>query len=252
MEISDWRDNAGQQEFTLTLPDPKIMGLQCFEPSDTEKFIDKILLACNLCLIKAAFSRQIGDTSDTTLQFQDNSTLSSQTNVTETPGEGFRVEAGETIRIGDSRHVTVGFRDVLDEVRVLEILKKIDSLDVLLGPTKFQILDIRKSLSSYSTAMSIFDLQGIFKNLFNSLELSTNCDGQDRKSNSLDKEAGKIAAISPSKVKDWRDFNNFSKHISRNQQEEKLYTNALLSLAEKLEPLRLACQKIILDRLCNI
>ena len=251
LEISDWKNEGGQQRFTLKINDPKRIGLESCEQSDIEKFIDKILLACNLTLKRAAFSRQICDISDSKMQFEDNNTLSGEPKVTKTL-TSFRVETSENIRIRESKHITAGFQDVLDEASVLEIVKKIDSLDNLSGTVKFQIQDIRKSLTDYFVAMSIFDRGGIFKHLFRSLELSTNCDGRDRIGQSLDNEVSKVAAISRADVKDWREFNDRTKHINRNQQEEKLYKNGLLKLGERLDPLRWACQKIILNRLCNI
>jgi hypothetical protein len=251
-EISDSKDETGQPHFTLKIIDPKKIGLENSEQSDIEKFVDKILLACNLTLNRASFSTHIADASDTKIEFQDSNAGSPQPEVTKT-SQGFRVDIHEApIRIRDSVHITVGFRDVLDESKVLEIIKKVDSLDNLRGRAKFQVPDIGKSLTEYSAAMSIFDRGGIFKHLFSSLELATNCDGNDRIGQSLDAEVSKIAAISTTEVEDWREFNNRAKHIDRNQQHEKLHKNGLLKLGEKLDPLRQACQKIILDRLCNI
>jgi hypothetical protein len=63
---------------------------------------------------------------------------------------------------------------------VLEVIKEIDSFDNITKTPKFQVEDIRKSLSDYSSAMSSFAAIRIFKHLFSSLELATNCDGCDR------------------------------------------------------------------------
>ena len=64
-EISDSKDETGGPHFTLKIIDPKKIGLENSEQSDTEKFVDKILLACNLTLNRASFSTHIADASDT-------------------------------------------------------------------------------------------------------------------------------------------------------------------------------------------
>jgi hypothetical protein len=52
------------------------VGLESTEKTDIDKFIQSVLLACNLVLGRAAFSKHSFDASDTKIEFQDNNTHS--------------------------------------------------------------------------------------------------------------------------------------------------------------------------------
>jgi len=155
------------------------------------------------------------------------------------------------VRIADSVHITAGFEENLNETQILDILKKLDRLNGT-NKTNLQARNIKKSLDEYSAGMSSFDRIGIFKHLYSSMELATNCDGNDRTGSRLDNEVNKIAGTPNSAIQNWREFNDRTKHINRNPQEEKWYLENLSILGEKLSPLRKTCQKIILNRLTNI
>jgi hypothetical protein len=236
LEFSDWTNDAGPGHCSLKVTDAAKLSLDSIEQANIEKFIQTVLLACNMVLHRAAFSKHSFDASDTKIEFLDNNTHYSQTNDT-------------SLRISESIHHGIEFHDNLDETKVLEIIKKIHSLDDLHRPVRFQINDIRKCLSEYTNAMSSFDRTGIFKHLFTSLELATNSDGDEKIGLGLDNKVARLAAISASCVKNWREFNDRAKHIDRNSQEERFYENHLQELGSQLDPLRYACQKIILDRL---
>jgi hypothetical protein len=248
LEISDLKKDDGQQSFTLKIIDSTSLGLQNFQEYNVEIFFDRILLACNLVLKSAAFSRHKSDSSHTIIERE--SSQSSGTKITRTP-EGIIIEVNETLGITVSTHITAGFEENLDENRVLDILKKFDRLEGT-NKTNLQVGDIKKSLDEYSAGMSSFDRIGIFKHLYSSMELATNCDGNDRTGSRLDNEVNKIVGTPSLTVQNWREFNDRSKHINRNSQEEKWYQENLSRLGEKLSPLRETCQKIILDRLQNI
>lgn len=79
-------------------------------------------------------------------------------------------------------------------------MKKIDSLDSI-TKTQFQVENVRKSLSAYSFAMSSFSALGIFKHLFSSLELATNCDAYSREGENFDTEVSIIAGIKTADIK---------------------------------------------------
>jgi hypothetical protein len=73
LQISDYRhDKECQSYFTLKIIDPKEIGLESSEQTHLEKFINNILLGCNLILKRSAFSKQTFDTSATKIEFQDN------------------------------------------------------------------------------------------------------------------------------------------------------------------------------------
>ncbi len=247
IEISDLKKDNGQQSFTLKIIDPMSLGLQDFQDYNVEKFIDKLLLTCNLVLKSAVFSRHKSDSSRTKVEREIPPASGSQ--VTETP-EGIKIELHETLIITDSVHVSFGFQDELDETKVVQIMKKLDQLENT--KSRLQVGDLKKSLNEYSAAMSSFDRLGIFKHLYSSMELATNCDGHDRSGVGLDTEINKISGIPITDVEDWRRFNDRAKHIDRTPQEEKLYQETLQKLGEKIASLRETCQKIIRSRLTNI
>ncbi len=88
--------------------------------------------------------------------------------------------------------------------------------------------------------------------MFSSLELSTNCDGTDRKSSDLDNEVVRITNIDYAKIKDYRQFNGRTKHIDRNSQEEQKYQEGLQKLGEKIEYLKEAAKTMIRTRLMSL
>ena len=245
--IADWQNETGQQSFNLKIIDPLSLGLQDFQDNNVEKFIDKLLLVCNLVLKSAAFSRHQSDSSRTKVERETPQASGSQ--VTETPN-GIKIEIHETVRITDSVHISIGFQDELDEAKVVQIMKKLDQLENL--KSNLQVGDLKKSLNEYSAAMSSFDRLGIFKHLYSSMELATNCDGYDRSGIELDAEVNRISGIPTTDVEEWRRFNGRAKHIDKTPLEEKLYQETLQKLGEKISPLRETCQKIILSRLPNI
>lgn len=250
--ISDWNADSDQQSLTLKIAEPISLGLQDFQDYNVEKFIDKVQLACNLVLKNAVFSRNMADTSHSKVERKSDESQKTKAKVSE-PTSGHKVVVvQETVRITERVHITVGFEDELDETRVIEILQKINELENPKLTTNFQIQDLNKSLEEYSAAMSSFDRVGIFKHLFSSLELATNCDGNDRKAAVVDKEVNKITGISDSEVKDWREFNARLKHIDRSPQDEAVYQEGLRKIGEKINPLRDTAEKVIVDRLQKI
>lgn len=247
LEISELKSEIGQQSFTLKIIDPMSLGLQDFQGYSVERFIDRILLACNLVLKHAAFSRHKSDSSNTIVERK--SSQSSGTKITRTK-EGIIIEINETTGITDSIHITAEVTENLDETLVLYILKKLDRLES--PKTHLQVSDIKKAVMEYSAGMSSFDRIGIFKHLYSSMELATNCDGIDRTGSNLDNAVNNIVETPSSKVEEWREFNARSKHINRNSQEEKMYQDNLSRLGEQLSPIRETCQKLILERLNTI
>ncbi|MEM3333106.1 MAG: hypothetical protein QW745_02720, partial [Thermoplasmata archaeon] len=72
------------------------------------------------------------------------------------------------------------------------------------------------ALFEYEAAMSSLNRLIIFKHLYNSLEIITNIDGIDRKSEELDSQMSYITRANKDDCKRWRNIYNRMKHIYRN------------------------------------
>ena len=84
----------------------------------------------------------------------------------------------------------------------------------------------------------------IFKHLFNSLELSANWNGVDRRGNSLDREIAGTSGIPVTDAEKWRRFYDRSKHVDRTEKDAAEFVEGLGT-----PPLRAATTSVILDRL---
>jgi len=248
LEIENWQ-NGEQPNFTLKINDPKSIGLHDFQEYDVEKFVNDMILACNLILKKAAFSRH---TSDSTRSVVERKKMPPPKSEVEDTPQGKKITITEIVQITDSVHITAGFEDGLDENEMLELLSKIRQVKNVNVSTNLKVNDLRKSLNEYESSMSTFERLSIFKNLFSSLELSTNYDGNDRMGFDLDKEVNTITGVDTTKIEDYRKFNARTKHIDRNKQDEKEYQEGLNKLGEKIIYLREASQKTIIARLKSL
>lgn len=249
--ISNWDANTQPPSFTLKVIDPISIGLPDLQDYNVEKFVDKVLLACNLVLKSAVFTRHGADPSRTAIERK--LPEAKATHVKEETTQGVhRVEITEVLQITDEVHIHFEFKDDLDEKLVLQILDKINTLEGLSVSNSLNVLDLKKSLMAYASAMSSTDRLGIFKHHYSSIELATNCDGVDRVGRASDSEVNRITGTSTLSIQDWREFNDRLKHINRTPQEEAAYQEGLSKIGEKINPLRGTCQKIILQRLQNI
>lgn len=246
--ITNWTD-GGQPSFTLEITDPESLGLQDFQKSTTFRFMEDVILACNLVMKKAAFSKHGSNSSHTTVQRKKETPIPSK--VEDTP-TGKKITFQEVVRITDSVHIGLGFEDELDEKQVIDVLQKIRKISVGNANTNLKIQDLQKALREYYSGTTSFDRLGIFKHLFSSLELATNCDGEDRSSSELDNEINRISGTELSKIEDLRNFNSRTKHIDRNAQHEERYKEGMSKLGEKIIPLRESTQNVIIDRLNQI
>ena len=248
LSIENWQEGE-QPTFTLKIADPKAMGLLNFQDNSVERFIDDLILSCNLVLKRAAFSKNNLDSTHSTVERKQEP--KPKPKVENTPS-GTEITVTEVVYGTDHFHFTIGFEDELDESKTLELLSKILSIKNGMGQTTLKVNDLQKSLNEYQSAMFSFEGLGIFKHLFSSLGISTNCDGNDRIGQALVQESALISGIDLSKIDDCRSFNGRVKHIDRNPQEEKEYQEGLKKLEQKITCLREAIQKIITYRLKSI
>ena len=246
--MNDW-ENSLQPSFTLTVKDPKSIGLIDFQGNNVEDFVNEMILSSNLIMTKAAFSRHNSDSTKTEISRK--KPEAPKPTVEDTP-TGKKISITEVVTITDSVHITVGFNEELNETELINLLSKIHHLKRDTIQTNLKLNDLAKSLNEYAAAMSSFERLSIFKNLFSALELAINCDGIDRSSSDLDNEIHRITGVSLSRIEDCRRFNARTKHVDRSPQDEQEYKEGLNKLGEKIIYLREAAQKAIIFRLGSI
>jgi len=86
--------------------------------------------------------------------------------------------------------------------------------------------------------MTVFPKLMIFKHLFNSLELSTNWNGVDRKGSSLDREVAGTSGIPMTNAEKWRRFYDRTKHVDRTAKDATEFVGGLATISDDLVPLR--------------
>lgn len=249
VKFLNWQ-NGSVASFTLEISDPGTIGLANSQNNTVEQFIDDFILACNLLLKKAAFSRQNYDSAYATIERKPRAP--SPPAKVEDFGKMKKVTFTEVVEVTDSWSITTGFKDELDEPKIIELMTKIRKIHSGSTQTSLKTTDLQKALCEYDVGMTSFEGLGIFKHLFSSLELSTNCDGIDRNGSNLDAEANRITGVDIVKIEDCRRFNARTKHIDKNQNDEKEYQEGLAKIGEKIIYLRQATCNCILDRLKNI
>ena len=153
-----------QTSFTMAIKNSKLLGLTSISDNEIENFFDKVMLAFNLVMRSASFSRNKSDSSSAVLKLEPMSETTS--NLTKDEQGNVKVVISETIGLRDSVHITGAFKEEINELRVLQILEKLVKLDSLIPINGIQIQDLKKSLDDYEHATSAFDRLAIFKNLF--------------------------------------------------------------------------------------
>ena len=215
LSIENWQKEE-QPSFKLKITDPKAIGLPNFNDHSVEDFFDNLILSCNLVLKKAAFSKNNSDSTHATVKRKEEP--KPKPIVKDTPS-GKEIISTHVVYVTTRGHFTIGFEDELDEITMIEVLSKILSLKNCKVQTTLKVSNVQKSLNDYQSGMSSFERLGIFKHLFSSLEVSTNCDGNDRNDQALVQEAAQISGVDKSKIEDCRSFNNRAKHIDRTPQQ---------------------------------
>ena len=246
-------NNMGEEKqpsFTLTIDEPISCGLEGSEQHNVDKFIDNVILACNIFFKRAVFSKYKSDINRPTITFKEQESTSK---VYDTP-TGKAVEIHEScIRVTDDPSVSLGTRDELDEDKVLEILSKIKKMQLSTVNSLINLHNFQKSLNEYINAMDGVEKISVFKHLFSSLEFAANCDnGPDRSGVSLDSYVSNITGISASDIAYYRNFNSRAKHKDQNSNQEQLYREGLLKLSNMIKSLRNTTQTLIQTRFNDI
>ena len=223
-----------QSSFTLNITDPKSLGLNSQE-SNMNKFMHNVILACNLVLKRSAFSKSTFNTTHPRIQRKKNQT-----------------SVNYTSTITETVCAALAYEEELDENRVRQILRKINILDDEINDSDLQIQNLQKSLDCYYSATTSLDRLSIFKQLFCSFELATNCDGQHRCGDQFDQKAASISGTEQSTICDLRNFYSRTKHIDKHPQHKQKYKKGIDQLGCKINDSHQIAQTIIVHRLDQI
>jgi hypothetical protein len=233
-----------QTKYLLTVYNPFALGLTSYSQEVVEAFVDNLVLSMNLNLKHAVLSIIKGEIPTLDVRLQPESRVV----VKETP-RGKVIEVEEILFIHDSVYVMIRFTEEVDEESVLSIFTLINKLYSDQVTDRLKANNLKKALADYKGAMKVFDRLMIFKELFNSLEKAANWDGINRTGEALDKEVSTITDVQQSEVEKWRRFYNRTKHVDREPKEANEFISGIMNLHSFLEPLRVATNKIIIDRL---
>ena len=225
-----------------------MLGLDNFEESHINKFMDKVILACNLTMKRAAFSNKVNDPSCAVMD-TDDLPVTSTSKVEKTP-TGFKVSITESMRIRDSASVSVGFDDILDETQFIDTLRKIQIVHANVNGTIINH-NLKKALEVYLSATMNAGKYNTFKDLYSALEEAVNFDGSRVKGETFDKKVCSILADNQLPMDDLREFNNRLKHPD-NDAQCKAYEEVKRQATAKIWKLRPIVTKVILHRLSSV
>jgi hypothetical protein len=209
-----------------------------------------MVLALNLALSRIAFITTKAEFAEANLQLQP---IGSWSTVKQTENDNV-VTLVEHLAIRDSVSIMVGTSEDVDESLVINLLKKIHSLNRFSLDTNSVVTNINlaKSLNEYENSFSTFDRLGMFKHLFNAVELSTNWDGKNRERDKLDKTIAQISAIQQKDAKEWREFYNRTKHVDRTPSDVTTTIQGMENLPQLLQPVRECARNLIINRLNSL
>jgi|GEM_PF-1610271 len=235
-------------KYLLTVHSPFTLGLTSYEQNVVEAFVDDLVLSMNLNLKRVALSPLKVEISKPDIKIQPENRVRVEETSKEKISE-FRTE----VFIQDFSLITINVAEEIDEGSILSIFRLINKLNLKLPHPghvdNLRASNLKKALTEYRSAMNIFDRPMIFKHLFNSLEIATNWDGIDRCGKALDKEISAITGLQQSIIKKWRRLYDRMKHTDREPKEINEFISGILNLHNSLELLRIATNKILINRL---
>jgi len=233
-----------QTKYLLTVYDSSTLGLTSYEQEAIETFFDNLIHSMNFNLKRAALTVLRGEIPKSDVKLQPKS----QVRVEETP-KGKHIEITETLVIQEFIYITIKFTEEIDENSILSLFRLINKLYSGQVADNLKANNLKKALTEYNAAMKVFDRLMIFKHLFNSLEIAANWDGVERHGEALDKEISTITGSQQKEVEKWRRLYNRTKHIDREPNQVNEFISGIMNLHYFLEPLRIATNKILIDRL---
>lgn len=225
----------------VAAPDSLALG---FTDGQRNKFMERVMLACNLILKQAAFSPNAAGSSRASVRVERESERASKRE-TNPAGNVAAVKCGVSASAFASWRACL--YDNLDEDMVFDAVRKIQA--VFGGNRSLtKIHHLQKCLDEYRGAMTGIDVPSAFKGLYVSLYLATNSDGVDRSESDFDSEVCRIAGCNASDAKSMRRLYNRMRHIDAGGQRA-IYEKGMKDLTNRIRKLRPVAAKVILDRL---
>ena len=233
-------------QYEMTITNPKSLGLDSVEQNIDNRCVSNILLAFNLLMRCGAMLIHGANMHDNVIKYESEEPKQAKI---ERKGSSTKITFFSILRLTFLVKIKSIFKEEIDENELKQILILIQNLD-----NKFtrESNQLKKALASYSSAMSSFDRCIVFKNLFNALALATNSDGNERSANVFSAEIAVITNERQDLIEKWREFNNRTKHIDRNLNDDRKYKDGLKEMPSWISPLRLAAQRIILAKLRSL
>jgi len=239
-----------QTKYNLNISNSSSIWLTSIDQTCINYRLKDLIVAINLSLRRTCLSIVQSNYPTTDISFEPSDT---KVKIEQTKN-GKIVSIIETIRIRDSVHIEIGTQENIDENSSLNYIEKIIKINRfnITKTTHESHVNISKSINEYENAMMSFNRLRIFKNLFNSLELSTNWDGVDRRGTILDSEISSISLIPQKDIEYWRGLYNRTKHIDRTPTESSDYVEGVEKLTTILPTMREASSKLLINRLNRI
>lgn len=239
------RDNSFVTQYSMVIFDPLSVGFTSDDRNTIDRELRNLLLAFNLLLSRICILGTYTSFSDLDIE---PTILESQSHG-EKIGNRYEVHLSESITVRDDIFAEIGVKDSVDDTQVINLFNKLqrsERFELNPNSTK-QDINLDKSLSEYEQAMSNLEIEYKFKHLFNSLEYSTNINGEKLKYgfDSLYTDLVKSPAMD---VTQWRTLYNRTKHVQENSNHVKAYINGLQNSRGYVSELRKSCRDMILRR----
>lgn len=111
------------------------------------------------------------------------------------------------------------------------------------------LVNLCNACNEFEAAMNSMGSLNIFRHLFNSLEILSNLDGEDRKGSELDERISFLTGEPQEKCKNWHTLNSRVKHLQRDLKDIQTLTSGLGDLNNYILDMRKVVSKLILDKI---
>ena len=241
-------DSDQHHDYKLTVTEPRSLDLPSFDDEHANEFMRQVIMACNLVMDRAAFSTGLSDSSHAEIDVGGPPPTTSKVESTPT---GYKATVEDVVMVRDSLSVTVHSTTELDEVLVLDTLRKIRVVFGAGGKPPLKIHNIQKSLNAYLKGTQSTDESGAFGGMYESLEFAANFDRPNQVGGNIDAEVSSIMCDNTLPVKDLRLLNNRLKHPDTESERAK-FDASKDKMTEKIRTLRPITSGVILRRLCTV
>lgn len=239
------RDKSFVTQYSMVIFDPLSVGFTSDDRNTIDRELRNLLLAFNLLLCRVCILGTYTSFSDLDIEPD---IPESQSHVDKI-GNRYEVHLSESITVRNNIFAEIGVKDSVDDKQVVNLFNKLQRskrFEPNPNSTK-QEVNLDKSLSEYEQAMSNFEIDYKFKHLFNSLEYSTNINGEKLRYG-FDSFYTDLVKSPSTDVTQWRTLYNRTKHVQENSNHVKAYIYGLQSSREYVLELRKSCRDMILRR----